>query len=78
MPYYRDIIKEAVADAGLSPLRADEVYGTSAIIQDIWNQIWRARIVVADVTGLASSVVAADHITPRFETVSDCVIHVAA
>jgi hypothetical protein len=48
--YYRDIIKEAVTDAGLSPLRADEVYGTSAIIQDIWNQIWRARIVVADVT----------------------------
>ena len=32
-------------------LRADEIYGTTAIISDIWESIWRARMVIADVTG---------------------------
>jgi hypothetical protein len=49
--YYEQIIKPTVESAGLHALRADEVYGTTAIIRDIWESIWRARIVIADVTG---------------------------
>ena len=31
-------------------IHAQEIYGTNAIIRDIWNHIWMARVVVADVT----------------------------
>lgn len=48
--YYEDIIKPTVTSANLKPLRADEIYGTQPIIHDIWDQIWKARLVVADVT----------------------------
>lgn len=48
--YYNQIIKGAVMEAGLDPLRGDEIYGTQAIIRDIWDQIWRAQIIIADVT----------------------------
>lgn len=48
--YYRQIIRPAASDAGLSTVRSDEIYSTNAIINDIWARIWAARIVVADVT----------------------------
>jgi hypothetical protein len=37
--YYEFVIKPAVERAGLEALRADEIYGTNAIIQDIWESI---------------------------------------
>jgi len=49
--YYEDIIKPAAKNAGLTTRKADEIYSTGPIIHDIWNQIWAATIVVADVTG---------------------------
>ncbi len=49
--YYEAVVKPAIRDADLAPLRADEIYGTQPIIQDIWESIWKARVVVADVTG---------------------------
>ncbi len=48
--YYHEIIRPAVKDAGLYALRADEIYGTAPIVDDIWNSIWMAKIVIADVT----------------------------
>jgi chaperonin GroEL len=48
--YYEHIIKPTAKSAGLDVLRADEIYGTRPIIDDIWRAIWRADIVVADVT----------------------------
>jgi chaperonin GroEL len=48
--YYDLIIKPAASGAGLQALKADEIYGTRPIIQDIWNSIWQATVVVADVT----------------------------
>jgi hypothetical protein len=32
-------------------LRTDELYGTGAIVADIWAHIWQAAGVIADVTG---------------------------
>lgn len=49
--YYEDIIKPAAKAADLATLKADEIYGTGPIIQDIWKQIWSAAVVIADVTG---------------------------
>ncbi len=48
--YYEHIIKKAVKDAGMDALRADEIYGTGSIMRDVWDHIWRARVIVADVT----------------------------
>lgn len=48
--YYEKIIKPTVIEAGMRPLRADEVYGTRAIIRDVWDSIWSAAVIVADVT----------------------------
>jgi hypothetical protein len=49
--YYEEIIRPAVAASGLIPRRGDEIYGTQPIIRDIWNNIRRSRIIVADVSG---------------------------
>lgn len=49
--YYEDIIKPAARAAGLETRKADEIYGTGPIIQDIWNSIWKATAIIADVTG---------------------------
>ena len=48
--YYQKIIKPAAAEAHLDALRSDEIYSAKAIMKDIWNSLWRARVVVADVT----------------------------
>lgn len=39
-----------IANSGLTPKRADDLYGLN-VIQDIWRSIKQAHIVVADVTG---------------------------
>ena len=54
--YYENIIKRAVTEAGLTPLRAKDVYGTQPIAKDIWDQIWQARLVIADVTSRNANV----------------------
>jgi len=51
LDYYAAIISPAVGAAGLKCKKADEIYGTKAIISDIWDAIWSARAVLADVTG---------------------------
>jgi hypothetical protein len=48
--YYKKIIKQAASEAGMEAVRADDVYGIGVIIRDIWDLIWKAKIVIADVT----------------------------
>lgn len=47
---YEDIIKPTVSGSGFTPLRADEVFSTGVIIDDIWESINSARFLIADVT----------------------------
>jgi chaperonin GroEL len=49
--YFEKIIKPAALEAGLVAVKADDIYGTRAVMTDIWEHIWRARAVVAIVTG---------------------------
>ena len=44
---YEEVLKPAIEDANLTPVRADEIYGTRRIMQDIWDSIRSARLVVA-------------------------------
>jgi hypothetical protein len=47
---YNDCIKSAVTDAGLKPVRADEIASTSFIYSDMYHSIAAAKIVIADIT----------------------------
>lgn len=49
--YFQKIITPAALAAGLTPLKADDIYGARAVMSDIWDQIWQARVVIAIVTG---------------------------
>lgn len=49
--YYQQIIKPVANDLGRRAVRSDELYGTGAIVADIWARIWQSAVVVADVTG---------------------------
>ena len=49
--YAQEIFYPAVRDAGLEPLRADDIYGPSPIVADIWQSVRKARVVLADLTG---------------------------
>jgi hypothetical protein len=50
-PIYNEIIKPVVERFGLTSIRADDLYGTKAIIEDIWKLINEAKIIIADATG---------------------------
>jgi len=48
---YQDIIKPLLEELAYHCLRADEIYGSTAIIQDIWENIQIAGLIIADMTG---------------------------
>ena len=49
---YEQVIRRSLEQyPSLRPLRADEIYGSRAIIADIWESIQDASVLVADVTG---------------------------
>ncbi len=48
---YRDHVVPTIKNVGLRVRRADDVYGTQPIIEDIWEGICSSEIVLADVTG---------------------------
>ena len=49
--YYKKLLTPAIKDAGLKPIRADEIYGVKPIIDDITREIREAEVIIADVTG---------------------------
>jgi DNA-binding CsgD family transcriptional regulator len=49
--YYLNIYKPAIEEAGLTPMRADDIYRPSTIIKDIWELTNKATIILADLTG---------------------------
>jgi hypothetical protein len=48
---YEEAIRPALEAAGLRGVHAGEIFGTREIMEDIWESICTARMVVADVTG---------------------------
>lgn len=54
--YYRDVYIPAIRDSGLEPVRADELFSTGSVIEQIWEQISRAKVLLADLTGKNANV----------------------
>ncbi|GAI00370.1 unnamed protein product [marine sediment metagenome] len=47
---YDEAIKSSVRRTGLSCKRADDIFGVSPIVSDIWEYINKARLIIADLT----------------------------
>lgn len=50
-PIYDNVIKPTIESFGLRTVRADDIYGPKAIIEDIWRLLNEAAYVIADLTG---------------------------
>ncbi len=48
--YYKYILASAIQAAGFNPIRADEIYRTGVIMDDVIKEIHDAVALVADVT----------------------------
>ncbi|PVE94117.1 hypothetical protein [Microbacterium sp. TPD7012] len=74
-----DAIRSAAADAGLRCLRADDIWESHNIMDDVLSLIWRAQIVVSDLTGKNSNVfyetgiahTLGRHVVPLARTLAD-------
>lgn len=63
-----DAIKEAVSDAGLYCQRVDDIWDSDHIMADVASLLWRAEVIVADLTGRNPNVfyeVGLAHALPR-------------
>jgi len=49
--YYKNVIQQAIINTGLSSSRADEIYSTGSIIDDVHKAILASTLCIADVTG---------------------------
>ena len=50
-PVYEDIVKPVLQKAGLRPIRADDLFDNRPIMDEVWQNIERARLLVSDLTG---------------------------
>lgn len=50
-PVYDSVIKPAIDEMGLEAKRADNIFNIKPIIQDIWEHINKARLLIANLSG---------------------------
>jgi hypothetical protein len=49
--YYQDIYIPAIREAGFEPVRADELFTTGSVVEQIWEEIIKAKLLLADLSG---------------------------
>jgi hypothetical protein len=49
--YYKEIYIPAIRDAGFEPVRADELFTTGSVVEQIWEEITKAKLLLADLSG---------------------------
>lgn len=54
--YYAEIYAPAIKEAGFEPRRADELFNTGTVIEQIYSEIKKAKILVAELTGKNANV----------------------
>lgn len=54
--YYKEIFSPSIKEAGMEPLRADELFSSGTVIEQIWEQITKSKILLADLTGKNANV----------------------
>ena len=48
--YYQEIYVPAIRDAGFEPVRADELFSTGSVVEQIWEQIEKSKVLLAELT----------------------------
>lgn len=48
--YYEQLYKPAIEDAGLEPVRADDLFRPGVIVSDLWRMIQEAKVLLAELT----------------------------
>ncbi|MCX6599960.1 MAG: hypothetical protein NT025_00130, partial [bacterium] len=54
--YYQDVYVPAIKEAGFEPVRADELFSSGGVVEQIWEQIRKAKLLIADLTGKNANV----------------------
>jgi hypothetical protein len=54
--YYKEIFVPAIKEAGFEPVRADELFSSGSVVEQIWEQIDKAKVLLADLTGKNANV----------------------
>ncbi len=54
--YYKEIYISAIQEAGMEAVRADELFSTGSVIEQIWEQIEKAKILLADLSNKNANV----------------------
>ena len=49
--YYQEIYVPAIKEAGFEPVRADELFSTGSVVEQIWEQISKSKVLLADLSG---------------------------
>jgi hypothetical protein len=49
--YFKEIYVPATKEAGFEPLRADGLFSAGAVMEQVWAQIRKAKVLLADLTG---------------------------
>lgn len=49
--YYQEIYIPAIREAGFEPVRADELFTTGSVVEQIWEEIKKAKLLLADLSG---------------------------
>jgi hypothetical protein len=48
--YYQEIYALAIREAGFEPIRADELFHTGSVVEQIWEQIEKSKLLLADLS----------------------------
>lgn len=54
--YYQEIYVPAIKEVGLEPVRADELFSTGSVVEQIWEEIEKSKVLLADLTGKNANV----------------------
>lgn len=54
--YYQEIYVPAIREAGFEPVRADELFNTGSVVEQIWEQIVKSQVLLADLSGKNANV----------------------
>jgi hypothetical protein len=54
--YYQEIYVPAIKEAGFEPVRADELFTTGSVVEQVWEQIEKAKLLLADLSGKNANV----------------------
>nr|WP_123784632.1 hypothetical protein [Pirellula staleyi] len=48
--YYKEIFAPAIKDAGFEPIRGDEIFTTGTVVEQIWEQVQKSTVLLADLS----------------------------